>query len=197
MVEQKERNTAQVMQKLKELGSAPVSKQLEKDVDKHVLRYSRFLSNPQIKDICRLASVNESSIVQRVYRKVVGRLERHVEILPIEDLVDLVYTMAKVNKKEPAFMKAVEDKIIEEGLPLQYPLLRKAFFAYTHLNVGTTTLYSSMARTVKIGQHELDPLELAQLANYLSRVQDNAQGGFGLYAIAEGRLEPVVNTMAF
>lgn len=92
--------------------------------------------------------------------------------------------MAKVNKKEIAFMKAVEDKIIEDGLPLQYPLLRKAFFSYTHLNVGTTTLYKAMARTVKIGQHELDPLELAQLANYLSRVQDNAQGGFGLYAIA-------------
>jgi hypothetical protein len=83
-------------------------------------------------------------------------------------------------------MKAVEDRIIKRTL-----------FSYTHLNIGTTTLYSAIARTIKLGQHELDPLELAEFANYFSRVQDNVQGGFGVYRIAEARLELVLPTMSF
>lgn len=94
-------------------------------------------------------------------------------------------------------MKAVEDRIIEEPLKIHFPTLRKALFAYAHLNMGCATLYSSIARTIKIGQHELEPLELTDLANLFSRVQDNAEGGFGTFRIAEARLEAVIQTLPY
>ncbi|MBS1889680.1 MAG: hypothetical protein JST59_00175 [Actinobacteria bacterium] len=79
-------------------------------------------------------------------------------MLELPDLIDVVYQLAKVNRKEARLMKAVEDRIVEEPLKIHFPTLRKALFAYAHLNMGTATLYSSIARTIKIGQHELEVL---------------------------------------
>lgn len=94
-------------------------------------------------------------------------------------------------------MKAIEDRIVEERLKLHFPTLRKALFTYAHLNVGSASLYGSIAKTIKVGQHELEPLELAELANLFSRVNENAQGGFGTFRIAEARLAGVLPTLSF
>ena len=143
-------------------------------MEKHLMKHSRFLTVPQIKEVCRLATNIENASLSRLFRKVMNRLERHIDVLEIPDLVDIIYQLAKLNRKEPRLMKAIEDRIIEEPLKIHFPTLRKALFAYAHLNMGCTTLYSSIARTIKIGQHELEPLELAELANLFSRVQENA-----------------------
>ena len=70
-------------------------------------------------------------------------------------------------------------------MPLQYHLIRKLLYTYTHLDIGTSTLYSTITRTIKLGYHELEPHHLAEFAYHLSKVSDNARGGFGVYKITE------------
>jgi len=81
-------------------------------VEKHLIKNSRFLTVPQIKEVCRLAATIDSAPLTKLFRKVMSRLERHVEVLEVPDLVDIVYQLAKLNRKEPQLMKAVEDRII-------------------------------------------------------------------------------------
>lgn len=78
-------------------------------------------------------------------------------------------------------MKEVERIIIEEKIKVDYPQIRKILWAYTHLDVGSAVLYSHIAKTIRIGQHELSPLELAESAYMLSKVSENATGGFGVF----------------
>ena len=40
-------------------------------------------------------------------------------------------------------------------------IIKRILWAYTHLDVGSSVLYSHVAKTIKIGQYELAPLELA------------------------------------
>lgn len=50
-------------------------------------------------------------------------------------------------------MKEVEKVIIEDKIKIDYPLIRKILFTYTHLNLGSAVLYSHISRTLTIGQH--------------------------------------------
>lgn len=68
-------------------------------------------------------------------------------------MVDLVYKLAKLNKREHELMKEVEKVIIEDKIKIDYPLIRKILFTYTHLNLGSAVLYSHISRTLTIGQH--------------------------------------------
>ena len=54
-------------------------------------------------------------------------------------------------------MKEVEKVIIEDRIKIDYPLIRKILFAYTHLNQGSSVLYSHISRTLTVGQHEFRP----------------------------------------
>lgn len=82
-------------------------------------------------------------------------------------------------------------------MKINYTLIKKVLFSFTHLNLGTATLYGKVARTIKIGQHEFEPLEFCEFAYYLSKVQDNAAGGFGVFRIAEERLLPTLSVLPF
>lgn len=73
-------------------------------------------------------------------------------------MVDLVYKLAKMNKKEYELMKEVEKVIIEDKVRIDFPLIRKILFTYTHLNLGSSVLYAHISRTLKIGQYEFRPL---------------------------------------
>lgn len=55
-------------------------------------------------------------------------------------------------------MKEVEKRIIEERIKIDYPLIRKILWSYTHLDVGSAVLYSHICKTIKIGQHEFSAL---------------------------------------
>lgn len=81
-------------------------------------------------------------------------------------------------------MKEVEKIIIEEKLKINYPVIRKILWSYTHLDVGSSVLYSHICKTLKIGQHEFMPLELAEAAYMLSKTSENAAGGYGIFLIS-------------
>jgi hypothetical protein len=50
-------------------------------------------------------------------------------------------------------MKAAENIIIEEPLKINYPILRKILWAYTHLDIGSSVLYNHISKTLKVGQN--------------------------------------------
>ena len=50
-------------------------------------------------------------------------------------------------------MKEVEKVIIEDRIMINYPYIRKILYAYTHLNQGSSVLYSHISKTLTIGQH--------------------------------------------
>lgn len=106
----------------------------------------------------RSAAATDNQTIKKLYNKVVRRLENTAEDMPLEELVEIAYTLAKVNKKEETLMRLIENRALEDILKIDYRLIRKVLFAFTHLNLGTATLYSKVARTIKIGQHEFDPL---------------------------------------
>jgi hypothetical protein len=64
----------------------------------------------------------------------------------------------------------VEKVIIEDRIKIDYPLIRKILFSYTHLDAGSSVLYAHISKTLTIGQHEFRPLELAESAYMLSKV---------------------------
>ena len=99
--------------------------------------------------------------MKKIYSKIVRTVKDKAEKLPVEEMVDLVYKLAKMNKKEYELMKEVEKVIVEDKIKIDFPLIRKILFTYTHLNLGSSVLYSHISRTLKIGQHEFRPLELA------------------------------------
>lgn len=70
-------------------------------------------------------------------------------------------------------------------------------YSYTHLDAGSSVLYSHISKTLTIGQHEFRPLELAESAYMLSKVSENAKGGYGVFALAEKHIEAVLPRMSF
>ena len=71
--------------------------------------------------------------------------------------------------------------IIEEKIKVNFPVIRKILWAFTHLDVGSSVLYSHISKTIKVGQYELEPLELAESAYMLSKVSENSKGGYGVF----------------
>ena len=52
-------------------------------------------------------------------------------------------------------MKAAEGAIIEVPIKINYPIIKKILWAFTHLDVGSSVLYSHISKTIKLGQYEL------------------------------------------
>lgn len=50
-------------------------------------------------------------------------------------------------------MKAAENLIIEEKIKVNYPMIRKILWSFTHLDVGSSVLYGHISKTIKIGQY--------------------------------------------
>jgi hypothetical protein len=49
-------------------------------------------------------------------------------------------------------------------------MIRKILWSFTHLDIGSPVLYTHISKTIKIGQYELEPLEIAEAAYMLSKV---------------------------
>lgn len=65
----------------------------------------------------------------------------------------MVYKLVKLGKKEFELMKEVEKVIIEDRIKIDYPLIRKILFSYTHLDAGSSVLYAHISKTLTVGQH--------------------------------------------
>lgn len=123
----------------------------------------------------------EPELVKKINNRIIEIFRKKLNFLSLESLIDFVYKMVKLNHKNFDVMKQVEKILIEEKIKADFPMIRKALWAYTHLDVGSTILYSHLCKTLKIAQHEFSPLELAEAAYMLSKVSENATGGFGIF----------------
>lgn len=50
-------------------------------------------------------------------------------------------------------MKAAENAIIEQVIKVNYLIIKKILWAFTHLDVGSSVLYGHISKTIKIGQY--------------------------------------------
>jgi hypothetical protein len=100
----------------------------------------------------------ELKVARKVYNRIVESVRRKIDVLSIEQLANFVYVLVKSGKKEFELMKAVENVIIEEKIKVDYPVIRKILWAYTHLDAGSATLYSHICKTIRVGQYELAAL---------------------------------------
>ena len=71
----------------------------------------------------------------------------------------------------------------EEEIPLL--LVEKMLYGFSFSDTGSATIYNKLARSIKIGQHEMPLMKLARCAKYFAKAGDNIKGGFGVYQIAE------------
>lgn len=92
---------------------------------------------------------------RKTFLKILREFKYKSESLPLEEVIDFIYKLAKLNIKEFEVMKAAENVIIEEKIRVNYPLIRKILWAFTHLDVGSSVLYAHISKTLKVGQHEL------------------------------------------
>ena len=83
----------------------------------------------------------------------VNYLTNNLDAMPIEVLINTTYQMAKCNIKEHHLMKELETRILDDGVPLVFDLIRKLLFTYTHLDVGSATLFGRITRTIRLGYH--------------------------------------------
>jgi predicted nucleotidyltransferase len=90
---------------------------------------------------------------RKIGTKIIATVKRKLTRLDLEEIVNFMYKLVKLNYKDFEFMKDVERVIIEQKIPINYPLIRKMLWSYTHLDVGSTVLYAHIAKTLKIGQH--------------------------------------------
>lgn len=49
-------------------------------------------------------------------------------------------------------------------------------------------VYNKIAKTIKVAQHEIDPLKLADYAYMYSKASENMKAGFGVYHVAEAKI---------
>ncbi len=63
--------------------------------------------------------------------------------------------------------------------------------------MGSSVLYAHITRTIKIGQYELQPQELAEAAYMLSKVPEDAEGGYGVFRIAEQHIKDHLDRFEF
>lgn len=70
-------------------------------------------------------------------------------------------------------------------------------WAFSFSNKGSAELYSKIANTIKLAQHELPAIKLAEFAYYFSKSSENIQGGFGIYQIAEKKLLESLDSYSF
>ena len=72
-----------------------------------------------------------------------------------------------------------EDELIQ----LQY--IDKILYGFSFSDTGSGTVYSKIAKSIRLGQNEIALLKLAKYAKYFCRASDNLRGGGGVYLIAE------------
>ncbi|EGR31601.1 hypothetical protein IMG5_106540 [Ichthyophthirius multifiliis] len=118
--------------------------------------------------------------------------------MSIEEIARTVKLYAHSNRSNPDFFRLIENELFERELDVvNYRVVGTLLEGFSHSNLGSATLYNSLANTIKIAQHEIHPLELAKYAFYFSKTNENIKGGFGVYKIAEDKLKNILEVTDF
>lgn len=121
------------------------------------------------------------------------------EYLTIEQVADLLWNYAYVNRGNRAFFRMLETAIIDYDLEagFDYRLLGKILWGLSHNDKGTTAVYSKIAKIINKLYTEISPIKLAEYSFYFSKATESIQGGFGVYQHAEKSITDNIRYFTF
>lgn len=106
--------------------------------------------------------------------------------MSIEEIARMTKLYAHANRSNPTFFREIENELFERDMEyVPYRSIGMILEGFSHANLGSATLYGNLARTIKVAQAEIHPMELAKYAYYFSKTPENIAGGFGVYQMAE------------
>lgn len=118
--------------------------------------------------------------------------------LNTQQIADLLYNYAHQNRYDQSFFKSLENELFkqeEDFIELQY--IEKILYGFSFSDLGSSTIYNKIAQTIKIGQHEIQPLQLAKYAKYYAKASDKIKGAYGIYNIAEKQIKLRMDAFEF
>jgi len=126
-----------------------------------------------------------------VWQKLENEYTKRIEGMDISQIAEILWLEAFANRKNKEFFRVLEDGILARDIAeeLDYRLIKKILWGFSHVNYGSAELYSTIARHITRVQTEIEPIMLAEYAYYMSKASNNMQGGFGVYHIAEKLLQ--------
>ncbi len=126
----------------------------------------------------------DSGVIKAVKSTLFSRLEGFT----FREIAELVYELARHNMRDEGLFRAIELEVYERKLPFDLPLLYKFLWAYTHLDAGSSMLYSKVCSLLKKGQHELLEGDLLRFCHLLSKVRSQSKGNGFMYELLEQKL---------
>jgi hypothetical protein len=106
--------------------------------------------------------------------------------MSIDEIARTVKLYSHANKSNVSFFRDIENELFERDMEyVDYRCIGVILEGFSHANLGSTTLYSNLARTIKVASAEISALDIAKYAYYFSKTSENIKGGFGVYKIAE------------
>jgi len=156
------------------------SKQLKKVPTSELIEVNKYIMNTP-----------ESPISGALWAKLEGEYKKRIDSMELKDIAEILWLYAYTNRKNPKFFKVLEDGIFGQdySTELDYRLIKKILWGFSHANYGSSVLYSTIANQVKKIHMELDPTLLAEYAYYFSKASNSMKGGFGMYQIAETKIQ--------
>lgn len=123
----------------------------------------------------------------RLWGKLQTEFRKRIKMLDLKDIAEILWYFAYANRHDPKFFYDLEDAIFLCNLEdeLDYRLIGKILWGFTHANLGTTNLYTTIAKRIHSIYFELRPVKLAEYAYYFSKASNSMKGGFGVYQLAE------------
>ena len=63
-------------------------------------------------------------------------------------------------------------------------LIGKMLKGFSYCNFGSSMMFGKIAKSIKLAQHEINFMKLAEYSYWFSKASENMQAGFGVYHIA-------------
>ena len=126
-----------------------------------------------------------------VWAKLEGEYKKRIDSMELKDIAEILWLYAYSNRKNAKFFKVLEDGIFgtDYSTELDYRLIKKILWGFSHANYGSSVLYSTIANQIQRIHMELDPTTLAEYAYYFSKASNSMKGGFGIYQTAETMIQ--------
>jgi hypothetical protein len=80
-----------------------------------------------------------------------NEFSRRLKYMSIEEIARVIKLYAHSNRSNPSFFRAIENELFERELDcVNYKYIGVILEGFSHSNLGTATLYNSIANTIKI-----------------------------------------------
>lgn len=133
-----------------------------------------------------------------IWQSTESEFSRRLKHMSIEEIARTAKLYAHANRSNPSFFREIENEIFERDMEyVNYKTIGVLLEAFSHANLGSTTLYANLAKTIKVAEAEIHPMQLAKYAYYFSKTPENIHGGFGVYQMAERKLDSIIALTEF